>query len=84
MEDQDDYGNSLGTSQWFENTDDAVSMAVCPVITYDPPVIPDAIVPVEVSSDAGDDAIYTLQGIRVTGTTLPAGIYIKGGKKVAF
>ena len=84
VEDQDDCGNSLGTSQWFENTDDAVSMAVCPVITYDPPVIPDAIVPVEVSSDAGDDAIYTLQGIRVTGTTLPAGIYIKGGKKVAF
>lgn len=81
VEDQDEYGNSLGTSRWFENTDDAVSMAVCPVVTYDRPTVPDAIIPVEAAHTATDDAVYTLQGIRVTGTALPSGIYIKGGKK---
>lgn len=28
-----------------------------------------------------DAPVYNLQGIRVTGTSLPAGIYIRGGKK---
>lgn len=84
VEDQDDYGNPLGTSQWYENTDDPVSMAVCPVITYDRPELPDAIVPVEASAGTDSDVIYTLQGVRVTGTTLPKGIYIKGGKKVCY
>ena len=32
-------------------------------------------------TDAKADATYTLSGVRVSGK-LPAGLYIKGGKKV--
>lgn len=80
VEDQDEYGNPLGTSQWFENVDDAVSMAVCPVITYDRPETPDAITEVGSGEAAADDAVYTLQGVRVE-RPAKGSIYIRGGKK---
>lgn len=35
VEDQDTNGNGLGTYKWFANTDDPISMAIAPVVTYD-------------------------------------------------
>lgn len=82
VEDQDSYGNPLGTSQWFENVDDPVSMAVCPVITYDKEDIPTSISNATNNAvkSAQDDNIYTIEGVRVQNPTKP-GIYIKNGKK---
>lgn len=80
VEDQDDMGNPLGTSQWFRNTDDPISMAVCPVITYDKSDVTQGIS--DTGATAGDDGrqVYTLQGVRVT-RPAKGGIYIRGGKK---
>ena len=82
VEDQDEQGNPLGTSQWFENTDDAVSMAVSPVVTYDKPQPPSAIAAPKATEAPDDAPVYTLQGVRVNDRQLTKGIYIKGGKKI--
>lgn len=38
----------------------------------------------EVKSDVvSSDAVYNLQGVRMNGKNLPAGIYVKNGKKFA-
>ena len=37
LEEQNEYGESLGTYRWYENTDDPLSMAIAPVVTYDAP-----------------------------------------------
>ncbi len=42
---------------------------------------PTAITKIE-SETTSDDAYYNLQGQRLNGNNLPAGIYIHGGKKV--
>ena len=80
LENQDNDGNPTGGSTWFENIDDPVSMAVCPVITYDKPDTPTSIINIMQSTIGDDDAVYTLQGVRVK-TPSKKGIYIKNGKK---
>lgn len=80
VEDQDEYGNPLGTSRWYENTDEAVSMALCPVVTYDSPQTPDGITEVGAGTDAAEAPAYTLQGVRVE-RPARGSIYIRGGKK---
>ena len=80
VEDQDAQGNPLGTSQWFKNTDSPVSMAVCPVITYDRQGGTDGISNIGPDRTADDNAIYTLQGVRVD-KPQKGSIYIRGGKK---
>jgi len=82
VEDQDAYGQGLGTYQWFENTDDPVSMAICPVITYDRDNTAVTEVPCEEIAPQRpmDNIIYNLQGARVSNPT--PGIYIQNGKKI--
>lgn len=82
VEDQDSYGQGLGTYQWFENEDDPLSMAICPVITYDRERTALTELPCdEVDAQRPvDNIIYNLQGARVSD---PApGIYIQNGKKI--
>ena len=81
VEDQDEDGNPLGTSRWFENTDDPVSMAVCPVVTYDKPDVSDGVQTLEKQPEQlRDGRIYNLQGIRVKALE-KGSVYIKSGKK---
>lgn len=82
VEDQDEQGNPLGTSRWFENVDDAVSMAITPVVTYDKPKDPSAITAPKATETPADASVYTLQGVRVNDRPLTKGIYIKGGRKI--
>jgi len=79
VEDQDEYGQGLGTFKWYENTDDPVSMAVCPVVSYDPAETGIQEITHE-SQRPVDNIIYNLQGARVSNPT--PGIYIRNGKKV--
>ena len=75
VEDQDDYGQGLGTFKWFENSEDPLSMAIAPVITYDAPV-PTGIENIEVNKgDAEVTAIYNLCGQKVQ-VPQEGGIYI--------
>lgn len=66
LEDQDNSGTGLGTYKWTENVDDPVSMAIAPVISYDPHT------PTSISGITGFTgstvpvAIYDLSGRRVT------------------
>ena len=82
VEDWDDNDQPTGTSQWYENESDPVSMMVCPVITYDKPEKPSGIVSVAVTDgqSSADVPVYTLQGVRVSGP-LGKGVYISGGRK---
>lgn len=82
VEDEDEQGNPLGTSRWFENSDDPVSMAVCPVVTYDKPATPSSIT--AVTPAAGKDSpAYTPLGIRVKDMK-KGRIYIREGRKTVF
>lgn len=64
LEDQDDYGTGLGTWQWVANTDDPLSMAIAPVVTYD--ITASAInTPTTAASNTAVTGIYTLGGQRV-------------------
>ncbi len=64
LEDQDDYGTGLGTWQWVANTDDPLSMAIAPVVTYD--VTASAVnTPTTAASNTAVTGIYTLGGQRV-------------------
>lgn len=81
VEDEDEQGNLLGTSQWYENSDDPISMAVCPVITYDKPDDPSAISTIK-ADDSDNRRIYTPAGIRTTGVR-KGNVYIMDGKKKA-
>lgn len=88
MEDQDDRGNSLGTSQWFYNEGDPVNFAIAPQIKY----LSDSsgIENIATDGDASDIDwnapvdYYTLQGVHVSAENLSAGIYIvRQGSKAA-
>lgn len=64
LEDQDDYGTGLGTWQWVANTDDPLSMAIAPVVTYD--ITASAVnTPTTTASNTAVTGIYTLGGQRV-------------------
>lgn len=64
LEDQDDYGTGLGTWQWVANTDDPLSMAIAPVVTYD--ITASAVnTPTTAASNTAVTGIYTLGGQRV-------------------
>ncbi len=66
LEDQDDYGTGLGTWQWLANTDDPLSMAVAPVVTYDGGTATAIARPHTGSvSTAAVTGIYTIGGQRV-------------------
>ena len=76
LEEQDDYGQGLGSYSWYENTDDPLSMAVAPILTYDKPT------PTEIENVAVDEAaekniedIYNICGQKVQ-KPLNEGIYI--------
>lgn len=75
--DQDNQGNPLGTKSWYENTEDPVSLAVAPVISYD--IIANGIDNSQTLS-ANDEnkqveSIYTIAGQRVNNTN-EHGVYI--------
>lgn len=57
-------GTYLTTGQWWANTDSPVSMAVCPVITYDKPQT-DNIKTVKTTRSTSGRRIYNLAGQRV-------------------
>lgn len=82
VEEEDNQGNPTGTSRWYENTDDPVSMAVCPVVTYDKPTSPSAISTVE-ASGGKDKPAYTPLGMRVK-SMKKGQIYIRDGRKSVF
>ncbi len=64
LEAQDDYGTGLGTWQWVANTDDPLSMAIAPVVTYD--ITASAVnTPTTAASNTAVTGIYTLGGQRV-------------------
>lgn len=74
LEDQDDYGTGLGTWQWVANTDDPLSMAIAPVVTYDATQT-GVNTPTTAASNTAVTGIYTLGGQRVA--TLDKGhVYI--------
>ena len=75
LEDQDENGRSLGTYSWLPNTDDPVSMAIAPVVTYD--ALSTAVTTVEKSNPSNSKivAIYTLSGMQVDSME-PGHIYI--------
>ena len=75
LEDQDENGRSLGTYSWLPNTDDPVSMAIAPVVTYD--ALSTAVTTVEQSNPSNSKivAIYTLSGMQVDSME-PGHIYI--------
>lgn len=75
VEDQDDYGQGLGTYKWFANTDDPTSIAIAPCITY-----PDTTLGISATQDAGNNekeisAIFSISGLKVN-TPQKGGIYI--------
>lgn len=76
LEDQDEYGQSLGTFKWYENADDPLSMAIAPVITYDAPTPTDI---VNVGNDSirvpKIDSVYNLCGQKVQ-QPIKGGIYV--------
>ncbi len=64
LEDQNEYGEGLGTWQWVANTDDPLSMAIAPVVSYDSQTAiarPSA----DKVSTAAVTGIYTIGGQRV-------------------
>lgn len=77
VEDQDEKGEGLGTYQWFENTDDPVSMAIAPVITYDAPTSGiHGTTTADAASAHAAVAAYTLGGQKVSLATAKPGIYV--------
>ena len=74
LEDQDDYGTGLGTWQWVENTDDPLSMAIAPVVTYDA-IVTAVDAPSAVANRTTVAGIYTLGGQRVA-TPAKGRVYI--------
>ena len=64
VEDQDENGNGLGTYKWYENTDDPVSMAIAPVVSYDGVAtgVTDATMP---KAEAVITDVYTIDGRRI-------------------
>ncbi len=68
LEDQDDYGAGLGTWQWVENTDDPLSMAISPVVTYDA-IVTAVSAPSAAANRTAAAGIYTLGGQRVSAPT---------------
>lgn len=76
VEDQDDYGQSLGTSKWYENTDDPVSMAIAPVVSYDStPTAINRVATDNMKADRTATAVYSISGQRVA-SMQRGGIYI--------
>lgn len=76
MEDQDTQGNSLGTKSWYENTDDPLSMAIAPVISYELNATGiENVAQAAVPFDKHIESIYTIAGQRVNNTNAH-GIYI--------
>lgn len=74
LEDQDESGKSLGTYRWLPNTDDPVSMAIAPVVSYD--TMPTAVPETKASANGSKvTGIYTLSGVQVSHMQ-PGGIYI--------
>lgn len=65
VEDQDEKGNGLGTYKWYENTDDPVSMAIAPVVSYDGVAtgVTDATMP---KAEAVITDVYTIDGHRIS------------------
>ncbi len=65
VEDQDEKGNGLGTYKWYENTDDPVSMAVTPVVSYDSTIsgVTDATAS---KAAAVITDVYTVDGRRIS------------------
>lgn len=76
LEDQNEYGESLGTYTWFKNTDDPLSLAIAPVVTYDAPV-PTGIVNAGTENEDGVTvtSIYNICGQKVQ-SVVEDGIYI--------
>ena len=69
LEDQDEKGNGLGTYQWIANTDEPVSMAIAPVVTYKDiatGIAHPATTPAAGHAGTAAEAIYTLGGQRVS------------------
>ena len=65
LEDQNDYGEGLGTWQWVANTDDPLSMAIAPVVTYDGTATAIARPSADTVTSAAVTGMYTIGGQRV-------------------
>lgn len=75
LADEDDRGRRLGTYTWYENEDEALSMAVCPLMKYSSPT---AVAPVK---GAADEPVLAFDGssLRVSGTCVQLQVYSAGG-----
>lgn len=65
LEDQDASGQSLGTYTWYKNTDDPVSLAIAPVVTYLDTATGIGAAPVATAQDGRQTVYYNLSGQRV-------------------
>ena len=76
LEEQDEYGQSLGAYKWYENLDDPLSMAISPVITYDAPTSTDIVNAESENSEVMEiESVYNLSGQKVQ-NFVKGGIYI--------
>lgn len=75
LEDQNEQGEGLGTYKWYANTDDPLSMAIAPVITYKDAIIDNVHQTKAILGDNAIKAIYTLGGQKVS-TPKSGNIYI--------
>lgn len=75
ISDLDDNYAPTGTATWYAQTDDATSFAIAPRIEFD--VVVDGISDIEAADPDAPAVYYNLQGIRVDGSNLAPGIYIR-------
>lgn len=75
LEEQNEQGEGLGTYKWYANTDDPLSMAIAPVITYKDTIIDNVHQTKAILGNNAIKAIYTLGGLKVS-TPKSGNIYI--------
>lgn len=75
VEDTDEDNNGLGTYTWFANTDDPMSMAIAPCVTYKDTATSIGVTTPATDAEATVTAVYSISGQRVN-APVRGGMYI--------
>lgn len=75
VEDTDENDNGLGTYTWFANTDDPMSMAIAPCVTYKDTGTSIGVTTPATDAEATVTAVYSISGQRVN-APVRGGMYI--------
>lgn len=75
VEDTDENNNGLGTYTWFANTDDPMSMAIAPCVTYKDTATSIGVTTPATDAEATVTAVYSISGQRVN-APVRGGMYI--------